>query len=104
MAEVNIIDTVINHSLELMTEEKKEETRQLYAKRLKFNKKLLRLISKYIKENPQFRFIQALHSLTICGQIDRFYEESELTYDRVVKILEQQEEMRNKLKKETEDE
>ncbi len=56
--------------------------------RKKSNKKILQLLEKTLEESPDLRFIQALWALKIIDQednhiIDRFYEESSVTLERI---------------------
>lgn len=58
------------------------------------NQKLLKLLSGYLENNPDIRFIQALWNLGIIDHIpltkdkftvvDRFYEEPETTLKRIL--------------------
>lgn len=52
--------------------------------RYDYNKKILNIIKKEIEENKEFRFIQLLWKLNIINHEDRFYEESEETFNKIV--------------------
>ena len=77
----------------IYTEENPEKLKQ----REIYNNKILKLIRKYLKENKQERFIQALTVLSIVTAIDKFEEDSEITYKRVKNRLEQIKEMKQKI-------
>ena len=65
----------------------KVEDRQVY------NLKIVKKLEEYIEKNPQMRFIQALWALGIItrdGNLnieDKFYEEPDETYKKVMKEL-----------------
>lgn len=52
-------------------------------KNKKYNNKIIRVIKDFIKENPEFRFIQIMTLLGIVSNLDRYNEESETTYKRL---------------------
>ena len=52
-------------------------------KNRKYNNKIIRVIKDFIKENPEFRFIQIMTLLGIVSNLDRYNEESETTYKRL---------------------
>lgn len=58
-------------------------------KREEYNLKILNILESFLKEHPDFRFIQALWALNIVNRnennqiIDRFYEESNITLDKI---------------------
>ena len=52
-------------------------------KNKKYNNKIIRVIKDFIKENPEFRFIQIMTLLGIVSNLDRYNEESESTYKRL---------------------
>lgn len=58
--------------------------------RLLFNKKILKILIKLVKQNPDMRFIQILWaagliSLSQNGTIDdRFYEEPDITLSKMI--------------------
>lgn len=52
-------------------------------KNKKYNNKIIRAIKDFIKENPEFRFIQIMTLLGIVSNLDRYNEESETTYKRL---------------------
>ena len=51
--------------------------------RQKYNKEILEILSEFIEEHPEMRFIQALWALDIVSLEDRFYEEPSKTLDKV---------------------
>ena len=61
--------------------------------RKKYNLAILNKLEEFLKEHPDFRFIQALWALDIIDRdennliIDRFYEEPNKTLDKVKKSL-----------------
>ena len=55
----------------------------LYAIRDKYNKECLRELTEFLKDHPEMRFIQALWALGIVNSEDRFYEESEVTFNKI---------------------
>lgn len=55
--------------------------------RLYYNIKLLRIIKIIMNKNPNLRFQQILWKLGIENGDDRFYEESSITYKRVINNL-----------------
>ena len=66
--------------------------------RAEYNRKILRLLSKYLKENPSFKFVQALHVMSIINNLSgNQHEDSEVTYNRVIKTLEMQKQMKEKI-------
>lgn len=81
------IKETLNNLIEEQTKrnkDKKEITRQ----RKESNKELLNILTKYIKTNPDTRFIQALWALKIIDRqedniIDRYYEEPDKTLERI---------------------
>lgn len=62
-------------------------------KRRKYNNKLLKIVKEFVKEND-FNFIQALTVLSVVSNIDRYQEESEVTYHRVQHKLQQMKNMK----------
>ena len=70
-----------------------KETNKEKAKRRKYNNKLLKIIKEYLKEN-NYNFIQALTVLSVVSNIDRYHEESEITYHRVQNRLQQMKNMK----------
>ena len=62
--------------------------------RQKYNLEILNKLQEFLKEHPNFRFIQALWALDIIDRdennliIDRFYEEPNKTLEKVSKSLE----------------
>lgn len=63
---------------------------EMIANRQKFNKELITILNDAVEHNPEMRFIQLLWALrlidrNIDGILDRFYEESEATYNRIRK-------------------
>ena len=71
-----------------------KEDNRIKNKRRKYNNKLLKVLKEYIKENPDFRFIQALTVLSIVSNLDRYNEESEVTFHRVQNRLQQMKNMK----------
>lgn len=67
---------------------------ELQKQRNKYNRNLLQVLKKYLRENPQLRFTQALHVLSIIDSCDRFHEEPKVTYTRVLNTLQRQKEMK----------
>ena len=55
--------------------------------RQKYNSEILNKLQDFLKEHPDFRFIQALWALNIVYREDRFYEEPDKTLDKVSKTL-----------------
>ena len=55
--------------------------------REKYNLAILNKLEEFLKEHPDFRFIQALWALNIVDKDDRFYEESVKTLDKVNKAF-----------------
>ncbi len=61
--------------------------------REKYNLAILNKLEEFLKGHPDFRFIQALWALDIINRdennliIDRFYEESNKTLDKVNKAI-----------------
>ena len=55
--------------------------------RLYYNLKLLHILKIKINENPDLRFQQILLNLGIEDGNDRFYEESKITYNKVINNL-----------------
>ena len=55
------------------------------TKRQKYNRELLKIISKEVEAHPELRFIQLLWDLGIVSAEDRFYEESDETLSRIRK-------------------
>ena len=61
--------------------------------RQKYNLAILNKLEEFLKEHPDFRFIQALWALDIIDRdennliIDRFYEEPDKTLDKVNKAF-----------------
>ena len=51
--------------------------------RQKCNLEILGKLESFLKEHPDFRFIQALWALNIVDKEDRFYEEPGKTLDKV---------------------
>lgn len=51
--------------------------------RKKYNELCLKVLSEYLKNNSDIRFIQALWALGIVDREDRFYEEPETTYSKI---------------------
>lgn len=74
-----------------------KEDRLLRNKRKKYNNKILKLIKEYLKEYEDFRFIQALTILSVITSMDRFHEESEVTYNRIQNKLVQIKNMQFKI-------
>lgn len=60
------------------------EPNKLYQTREEYNKKILEAISEYLNKYPQLRFTQALYALGIEDGSDKFYEESQLTYMKLL--------------------
>lgn len=54
-----------------------------YAIRGKYNKECLRELTEFLKNHPEMRFIQALWALGIVNNEDRFYEEPEVTLNKI---------------------
>lgn len=48
------------------------------------NLKILKKLESYLNKYPDIRFIQALWSLYIVDELDRFYEEPSVTIKRMV--------------------
>lgn len=55
------------------------------TKRQKYNRELLKIISKEVEKHPELRFIQLLWGLGIINAEDRFYEEPDITLNRIRK-------------------
>ena len=70
---------------------------EVLQKRIKYNNMLLRALKKYVRDNPSFKFIQILHALNIINGRDNWSEEPEITYKRVLRMLEQQKIMRERI-------
>lgn len=51
------------------------------------NALILHKLKTMLNNNPQIRFIQALWILGIVDDKDRFYEEPEITYKRIINNL-----------------
>lgn len=60
-------------------------------KRDRCNIELLETIKDYLLANPSQRFCQALYNLKVVDKVDRFYEESQKTLERVRVNLEEDE-------------
>ena len=69
--------------------------KELRIKRRKYNNKILKTLQRVIKEdNGTLRFIQLLWSLDIISAQDRFYEEPDITYNKIQTRIE----MNNRIK------
>lgn len=56
--------------------------------RHKYNTKILEALKIYIDKYPDLRFIQALWNLRLVDRnTDKFYEESEVTYNHIIDLL-----------------
>ena len=55
--------------------------------RLYYNLKLLHILRRKINANADLRFKQLLWNLGIENRNDRFYEESKITYNKVINNL-----------------
>ena len=60
----------------------------LIENRDKYNNLCLKIFTKFLKEHPELRFIQALWALDVITREDKFFEESEATYFRMKEITE----------------
>jgi len=78
-----------------MTIKDKEKSPKYKCK--KYNNKIIKLIKDFIKENPEFRFIQVLTLLGVISNMDRYNEESEITYHRIQAKLLQMKNMKFKV-------
>ena len=58
-----------------------------WTDRGKYNKECLRLLEAYLNKCPELRFIQALWALDIVNREDRFYEEPDVTLEKITKAL-----------------
>lgn len=65
-----------------------KEDNKTKARRRKYNNKLIKIVKEYVKEHD-FNFIQALTVLSIVSNIDRYNEDSEVTFHRVQNRLQQ---------------
>lgn len=65
-------------------------------KRRKYNNKILKIVKDFLKENPEFKFVQCLFLLGVVTNIDRYDEESEITYKRIINKLTQMKNMKFK--------
>mgnify|MGYP006962935482 CR=1 FL=1 len=52
-----------------------------------YNAMILHKLKVMLNKNPDMRFIQALWILGIADDKDRFYEEPEITYKRIINNL-----------------
>lgn len=86
----------INMKAQINLEKRDKELRN---KRRKYNNKILKVLQRQIKEdNGTLRFIQILWSLDIISNNDRFYEESDITYNKINTRLEMNNKMKNNIK------
>lgn len=66
--------------------------------RAEYNNRLLKLLKKYLRDNPSFNFVQALHIMSvIINSPANQHEESKITYSRVIRTLEMQKQMKEKV-------
>jgi|GEM_PF-3072169 hypothetical protein len=65
--------------------------------RQKYNFKILKELEEFLQDRPDSRFIQALWSLNIVDEKDRFYEESNITFNKVKKVLAKRNKLAEKL-------
>lgn len=56
-------------------------------KHLETNMMILHALEKAVQANPDLRFIQLLWAVNVVNTEDRFYEESEVTLDKIMKRL-----------------
>jgi len=84
----------------LFTENKNSE--ELRLQRLQANTEIIEIIAKYIKENPNQRFIQALWNLDIVNKMDRYNEEPMITIKRIKHRLEQSQQIKKNINPNTE--
>ena len=55
--------------------------------RNKYNTECMNKLLKFLEENPDLRFIQALWALNIISNEDRFYEEPDVTLEKIQEAL-----------------
>ncbi len=67
--------------------------------RQKYNFKILKELEECLEYHPDFRFIEALWSLNIVNEDDRLYEESEITFNKVKKVIAKRNKLAKKLLK-----
>jgi len=60
-----------------------------WTDRDRYNKECLRLFEAYLKKCPELRFIQALWALNIVDREDRYYEEPDITLEKIINALNQ---------------
>ena len=53
----------------------------------KYNKECLEKLSVILEQHPELRFIQALWALDIVDREDRFFEEPNITLERIEEVL-----------------
>lgn len=78
-----------------ITEKYKEnlKSKGLYINRQEYNLQILKILEEYLKQHPDFRFIQVLWALNIIDRdennliIDRFYEEPNITLEKIKENL-----------------
>lgn len=59
-----------------------------HSDRSKYNLEILEEVKKFLEKQPDMRFIQALWALNIVDKEDRFYEEPQVTLEKVKSALE----------------
>lgn len=79
----------IDKKLSQLIELKNKNIQEQIDKRYPSNIQIIKEIIKYIKENKNQRFIQALWNLDIINTTDRYNEESTITLKRIQHKLEQ---------------
>ena len=57
----------------------------IIEERAKYNKECLEHLAEYLEAHPELRFIQALWGLNIVDREDRFYEEPNVTLEKIKK-------------------
>lgn len=79
----------IDKKLSQLIQLKNKNIQEQIDKRYPSNIQIIKEIIKYIKENKNQRFIQALWNLDIINTTDRYSEESTITLKRIQHKLEQ---------------
>lgn len=74
-----------------------DTSEQVLQNRQKYNNMIIRTLKKYIRNNPTFKFVQILHVLGVITASGSWQEDSECTYKRIMRTLEQQKIMKERM-------
>lgn len=91
------MDTTTNPIEKILEEKAIQIQKEQIDKRHEYNIMIMDIIKEYIDKYPNFRFIQLLWLLNIVNNMDRFQEESKLTYEKIKIAIQRMESMQTNI-------